>query len=76
MEQSPENLIKNVIVNGKQLNLAEKDKDFGINRNYCSEFVSSINCILRGEGWNQNYNRNAIITGTNVITHETCKIFF
>ena len=76
MQQKPENLIKKVKINEKQLNLGEKDENFGIKENLCSEFVSSINCILRGEGGNENYDRNALIIRTNINTHETCKIFF
>ena len=75
MEQTLEKLIDEVIVNGKVFKLAKNDEHFGVDINYCSEYISSLDSILRGECDNYNDDRNALITKTNVKTKETCNNF-
>ena len=73
MEQNPEMLNDNVRVNGEVVKLAEKDADFKVKKNHCSEFVSSLGYIFRGEEENENDHRNAIITASNFKTRNKCK---
>ena len=74
MEQNLKNQIKPVKINGKLLTLQEKNKEIGMEHNFCFKFFESINCILRGEAENLHQDkRNAVITASNLLTGESCK---
>ena len=57
--------------------LQEKNPKIGVEKNLSSKYLKEINCIIRGESYNNNSKkRNALITGISFITNKTCKIIF
>ena len=76
MGQNLKSQVKPVRIYNKQFVLKEKDNHIGMEDNFCSKFVKSINVIFRGENNNPNHDkRNSVITGTNLINGQICKTF-
>jgi hypothetical protein len=64
-------------INGKVVNLQEKDQSIGVKANTFVKYFPSIKSILAGEfidadKKNEN-SRNSVITSTNLISGNTCK---
>ena len=77
MEKNLKGQVKPVVINGKIETLQEKNVEIGMKMNSSSEYLESIQFILRSEWDNLNSKkRNAIITGNSLINQKTCKIIF
>ena len=77
MEQNVKDQVKSVLSNGQRTTLQEKNSEIGVKHNWSSKYIESIKCIIRGESDNPNRSkRNAVMTGTHVMNHKTCKILF
>ena len=76
MEQNVQDQVKSVLSNGQAATLQEKNSNIRMKENFCSKYIESIKCIMRGEDKNPNSSkRNAVITGNSVIDKQICKIF-
>ena len=74
MEQNLKDLIKPMIINGKQVTLMEKDKNIGMKENVTSKYIKSFDCYIRGELNNPNEDkRNAVISGIYLRNGKKCK---
>ena len=77
MGQNLKRQVKSVLSNGQTTTLQEKNSEIGVEENSPSKYFESIKCIIRGELNNpNNEERKAVMTGTHVMNHKTCKILF
>ena len=77
MGQNLKRQVNSILSNGQTTTLQEKNSEIGVKNNYTSKYFESIKCIIRAECRNpKSKKRKAVITGTHVINHKTCKILF
>jgi hypothetical protein len=72
-------------INGKQVTLEERDPDIGVKANFVVKYIESMKCVLSGEAIEyeqetaniekKSSSRNSVITCTNLLTNDVCKIF-
>ena len=71
MEEQLEDLMVPIEINGKNLNLREKLSLIGVENNFCSFYLRSIQCIIQGERSNPKpEKRNAVLTVTDLYLGE------